>query len=323
MSYRNRNLQSLVAEFRDSGMAIKGFKNITKHLTSNKQEELAYLLRHHSEGTVYMTELEKRFEIDTLIEFYNLLLVAALAGYIPAKFEDELTNEIVTVLGNKSVIPYYKKNYPYKMTGFTYNYAKHKKWFKETGNENTINLFNEFAALNRVIKKDEDTTAFMNMLDFVSFGNDDIDEVNEVLGSFNKLNKTFTAKRKSATDQAVWGFIKYTVFIGQLKELLMAAESYPLLQSAMWMFHGYYIDRMNKKMKVFYGKALDNLERALSSPQIFSKMGEELFGKNIPEDFDAGELKQYATSAIEESKKDIIYILNKKWSIPLTEYFSK
>ncbi|MGO8056224.1 hypothetical protein, partial [Rhizobium leguminosarum] len=78
-------------------MAAKGYKKLSKLIKNKEFEEIAELLRDHKEGAVYEKELKQRFEIDTLIEFYNLLLIAALAGYIPAEFEDALIDEIETI----------------------------------------------------------------------------------------------------------------------------------------------------------------------------------------------------------------------------------
>src|SRR5688572_14842671 len=117
-----RNLFSLKAEYRDKGKALRGYDNIMSFIRDNKQEELAWLLRDHSTVGVYGKELVERFEIDSLIEFYNILLIAVLAGYIPPRLNEELNKEITTILSHPSVKPYYQEFYPYKLTDYTLQY---------------------------------------------------------------------------------------------------------------------------------------------------------------------------------------------------------
>lgn len=322
MDYQKRNLQSLVAEFRDKGKAFKGFETINSYLQKNDSEGLADLLRFHYPKPVYETELLKRFEIDTLIEFYNLLVIAALSGYIPAKLNESLQLEIKTVLGHESVVPYYTEYYPYKTTGYTLAYVQNQEWFNEVPGAGTEYLFNEFAALSRSLKKDEDIELFTGMLDFVSYGSHAINKVKKALLSYEQLHQSFTAADKSETDRAVWGFIKYTVFISQLKELMLQAGNFPLLQSAMWLYHGYYLDRMNHEMNTFFAEAFNNIGKILAEPATFEQIAEELYGEEIPDDFDPGELKQFAFNAVDQSKQDVLFILNPEWGNAMKQHFN-
>lgn len=322
MDYQKRNLQSLVAEFRDKGKALNGFKTINSYLQKKDSTALADLLRFHDPKPVYEAELLKRFEIDTLVEFYNLLVIAALSGYVPAQLSESLQLEIKTVLGHKSVMPYYVTYYPYKTTEYTLAYVQNQDWFSEVSVAGTEYLFNEFAALSRSLKKDKDIELFTGMLDFVSYGDHAINKVKKALLSYDKLHKSFTAADKSETDMAVWGFIKYTVFISQLKELILLAGNFPLLQSAMWLYHGYYLDRMNKEMNTFFAEAFENIGKILAEPATFEQIAEELYGEEVPDDFDPGELKQFAFNAVEQSKQDVMFILNPEWGNAMKQHFN-
>jgi hypothetical protein len=321
MDNLNRNLESLIAEFRDKGKAVRGLKNIKNFINTNRNKALANLLRFHSPNGVYGAELVQRFEIDALIEFYNLLMIAAFAGYIPGKLNEALKKEIIETLGHDSVRPYYEKYYEYKMTEFTLEYVKKNKPCIQEANVLTLRIFNEFVSLNRMLKKDRDLERFLGMLDYVSYGDDSIEEVIEILSSYKKLNKTFTTKNKSEAQSAVWGFVKYTAFLSQLRDLLQVSEKYPLLQSSLWMFHGYYFDRMNTEMKDFFEKAFHNLEKTLSSPDVFSNITEELYKGDAPETFDENELNNISKLAVKQAREDINYVLDNKWGEQLKNYF--
>ncbi|MBI3134032.1 MAG: hypothetical protein HYZ14_05085 [Bacteroidetes bacterium] len=322
MENKTRNLLSLKAEFHDKGKASRGLKNIMGFIDNNKNEELKHLLRFHDPIGVYGQELVERFEIDALIEYYNLVLVSVFAGYAPGKLDEITSGEIIAALNNPAVKPYYQKHYTYKMVQYTLQFVTENRQFVQEGNATTISTFNEFISLNRFLKRDQDIERFLGMLDFVWYNNNTINDVNEILASPKKLNEVFTAKNKTEAQNGVWGFIKYTMFLSQLKDLLVATEKYPLLQSSFWMFHGYYFDRMNDKMKQIFNEAFENLEKTLGDPAIFKKSIEEIYGGEMPEDLSEKQLREFAKTIIDQARGDVSFVLDTKWAQPLNDYFS-
>jgi hypothetical protein len=320
MENLERNLRSLKSEYHDKGKAFRGYNNIFSYIDNKKNKELDWLLRNHVGQPVYGQELIERFEIDALIEFYNLLLIGAVAGYIPSNFGDELNTEIVTVLSHPSVQPYYQTYYPYKITEYTLQYASSGRFFEQQPTITSISSFHDFLSQNRTLKTDKDLERFIGMLDHVWYNDETIDDIIKVLSSYPELNKAITAKEKHEKEKGVWGFFKYTVFLSQFKELLMETDS-PLMQSAMWLFHGYYFDRMNIKMKSFFNQAFDNIETALTNPKLFTNIASELYGENVPEGFDEKELEEYASAAVEQSRQDVLFVLNEEWKVPLKNFF--
>jgi hypothetical protein len=316
-----RNLHSLKAEFRDKGDAAKGHKTLMKFIESNQDKELAYLLRNHEEGAVYDVELIQRFEIDTLLETYNLLLIAILAGYVPPELDEHLSDEITTILSHPSVKPYFKKYYRYKLTEYTLQYVSGKKYFTEIEPDSNISALNAFIALNRMLDHDEDLEVFMAMLDFVQYGNDSLDDVIEILSSYEKLNHAFTAKHKTEEIKSVWGFFKYTTFLSQLREVIESVDDNPLLQSAMWLYHGYHLDRLNSKMRSLFTTAFRNLSKVLASPAVFKNLTSEFSGHDKANDYDEAELKETANMIVQKSKEDVLFILDPKWKLPMKKYF--
>lgn len=321
MDVKQRNLSSLTAEFHDKGKAGRGLTTVNNFLSDNDNEGLKTLLRYHIPDGVYGDELIQRFEVDALIEFYNLLLVASLAGYIPKELNSKLTEEIKSVLGNESVKPYYKKHYPYKLTELTLKCAEAGKFPEASSQSENVNAFFEFISLNRMLKRDEDLERFMGMLDHVTYGNDNIDDLTETLSSYKNLHKSFTKKTKNENDKALWGFIKYTSFLSQLKQILESVSDNPKLQSAMWLFHGYYLDRLNVEMKKDFNTAFTNLEKALSDESLFKTIATEISGGTENVSFSEAELKQFATEAINQAKNDVKVMLDPRWKKSLSNYF--
>ncbi len=322
MDYQLRNLNSLTAEFHNRGDAAKGLKNIKKHIKQRKDKKLANLLDHHlnRKNGYSGKELAQRFEIDVLIGFYNLLLVARIAGYIPVSFGKALTNEIVMVLEKAQVREYYTEHYPYEMTNYTLSYVTGKGKLPVNSDGHTA-VFNSFAALNRTLRKDDDIDHFLGMLDYVWYDGYMIDDVIDTLKSPQEFAKAITRKHKNECDHAVLGFVKYIDFLSQLKSLMMAAKNNPLLQSAMWMFHGYYLDRMNKKMSRVFDQAFYNLQKSLGKKEVLEGLVTELIGDKLIDKVESKQLKGLMEGAINQAREDVSFMMDRKWGKPLKKYF--
>jgi hypothetical protein len=317
-----RNLSSLSAEFYSKGKPARGRKVVWDLIHRKKDKALAHLLRDHTEESVYGDELIKRFEFDALIEFYNLLLVGVFSGYIPPQLNEELLNEIDTMLRHRSVRPYYNAYYKYKLTDYTLRYfTKHAKG-REMKFESHLNTFNVFITLNRMLKNDKDIERFLGMLDHVSYGDHALDDVIDTLSNSLKLSKIISGKKTSNEAKAVWGFFKYTSFLSQFRELLESRDDSPLLQSAMWYYHGYYFDRMNTTMRSMFKKAFKNIAAAVSDPVTFRNMAEELYGQKTDfDDIKIDDIRRIAEAIVEKSQGDVAFILDKKWKSPMTDFF--
>ena len=318
-----RNLTSLSAEFYAKGKTARGREVVLDLIHKKKDDALSHLLRDHTEESVYGKELVTRFEFDALIEFYNLLLVGVFSGYIPPKLNIDFLNEIDTVLSHRSVRPYYNAYYKYKLTDYTLRYfTKHAKG-REMKFDSHLNTFNVFIALNRLLKNDKDIERFLGMLDHVSYGDDALDDVIAILSNSSKLSKIISGKKNSNEAKAVWGFFKYTSFLSQFRELLESRDDSPLLQSAMWYYHGYYFDRMNTTMRSVFKKAFKNISTAVSDPVTFRNMAAQLYGqKTGVDDIKVDDIKNIADAIVEKSRQDVEFILDKKWKSPMIDFFS-
>lgn len=316
-----RNLASLKAEFHDRGKAARGLKTIKSYVAISDERGLDHLLRHHSQEPLGTRELVQRFEIDALIEFYNLLLIAALVGYVPAELDVDLRNEIQETLDQDAVWRYYAERYPYKMTELTLDYVKKHVYFKNKEASPDISLFYEFISLNRMLKRDADIANFIDRYDPVFYNKKASKQLLEMLLSSKKLQEAFTAKRtKSKSQETLLGFVKYTGFLTRLKALFELTED-ARLRSAMWLFHGYYLDCMNMEMRENFEQAFSSLGKALDDESFFSELAEEILGDTLDINSGKNVLKQYAHSNLQKAKADVDYILDPHWKTPLLEYF--
>ena len=311
MTSEERNLFSLKAEYHDKGKAMRGLKTITTFIKNEDAKGLAHLLRFHSPEGVYGKELIQRFEIDALLEFYNLLIVAVAAGVVPPGLNSDLREEIITVLNHKSVIPYYTKHYQYKMLSFTLQYVQEKSYTQNKSISDAA-IFYGFLSLNRSLKEDEDLERFMGVLDYVWYENANLDDVNKILSSLKKLEKTLTKKKRNEADKGVWGFIKYTTFLSQLAMLLRQATDNSFLQAAMWHYHGYYLDRMNQKMILIFDTAFKNIQLAISDERNFKSIINEIYA-DTENTTNLIETLKYVNEEIKKSMEDVKFVLSRKF----------
>lgn len=323
MENTDRNYHSLRAEFYEKKMPSQGFELINQLISENKNRELHSLLDHHKKRGYYGLELQQRFCTDELIGYYNLLLLAVFAGFMPRKFNNDLMQEINKIMSDEAVMEYYKIHYPYKLAEYTWKFSFNKMEYNGETNKDSLRIFNEYISLNRSLKNDEDIDVFLGMLDYVSYGSYSISDVIESLKSFEKLSEIITSKNKSVLARGVWGFIKYTSFISQLKTVMESANDFPVLRSAIWLYHEYYFNRLQMKMKSFFNIAFFNLEKTMNNELLFKEMIEELYNQNVPEDFNYKELMDFSIKEISDAKDDITYILDENWSLAMEDYFKQ
>lgn len=323
MENTDRNYDSLKAEFYEKKMPSQGFELINQLILENRKIDLYALLDDHKKRSYYGLELQQRFWTDELIGYYNFLLIAVFAGFIPRKFNNDLRQEINKIMSYEAVVEYYRINYPYKLAGYTCEFSLNEMEYNGETNEESLRIFNEYISLNRFLKNDDDVDVFLAMLDYVSYGEYDISDVIKSLKSFEKLSQIITSKDKSALAQGVWGFIKYTSFISQLRTLMESADDFPILQSAIWLYHEYYFNRLQMKMKSFFDIAFFNLEKTMNNELLFKEMVEGLYNQNVPEDFNYKELMEFSIKEISDAKDDISYILNENWSLATEDYFKE
>lgn len=307
---QTRNLNALLAEMHQTGKAAKGLLIIQTYLEKNDHEGLAHLLRYHIPDGVYDEELKQRFKVDALIEFYNLLTIAALCAYVPLTLNPSICAEIKTILELEAVKKYYTEFYPYEMTHYTLQFVKGEHALKEQAIPlNTLAFFN-LLTLHRQLKKDKAIERFLGMLDSVNYDTENLSTVINTLKNQEELTTALSRKISNENDTAIWGFIKFVSFLNELTTLLESVASFPPLQSAIWLFYGYYLDHLNTHMKSIMNEAFGNLQIALSNSRVFNAMSETNTDSLNADSLSQKELNDHAATMIENLKANLIPVLN-------------
>ncbi len=310
LELQTRNLNALLAEMHQNGKAARGLLIIQTYLEKNDHKGLAHLLRYHIPDGIYGKELEQRFEVDALIEFYNLLTIAALCAYVPLELNPSIRAEIKTILEIEAVKKYYTEFYPYEMTHYTLQFVNGEHTLKEQAIPlNTLAFFN-LLSLHRQLKKDKEMERFLGMLDYVSYDTKNISTVIDTLKNQEELTTALSRKTRNENDKATWGFIKFVAFLNDLTALLESVASFPPLQSAIWLFYGYYLDHLNTHIKSMMNEAFGNLQIALSNSRVFNAMSETNTDNDNADALFQKELNDNAATMIETLKANLIPVLN-------------
>lgn len=317
---KDRNLESIKAELRDSNEAKLGFETIRLYSNTNS---LADLLRHHKQKPVYEEELNLRLSIDNLLRYYSFLFIAVLAGYIPKSLDKKTISEIKRVLGNKEIRNYYEVNYPDEILAYTLKFFSMTKEIDITASPVSIASFNEFIGLTRFINSDNDVKDFLSFLDYITINGNNILDLTLILSSHHLLAEAIIGNNENdSLSSSVRGYIKYLGFLSQLKEILVQTKEYPLLQSAMWVYHGYYLKRLKEQRQGFVELSFHAFRKTANDPEMLeSVLPNILSGYNI-KDFSIETVNSLVNTSINNAKKDVDFILNKRWEAPLKKLFT-
>jgi hypothetical protein len=300
---------------KEEGITTKGLADKELYLSKSS---LRKLLHHHREGTVEEEELWLRFETDALLQYYALLQVSLIAGFIPPGLDDRTRAEARRVLGNEWVKKYYEENYPYFLPQLMRLFAEKAIAYEAAQPELSRKLFNEFLLANRTIEQDEDVDVFLKMLDYVSYGDIGLNDLVALLKDADALSKSLFKEDKTVLDQSLWGFIKYTHFLGLLRAVLQKAEAVPLLQSAMWEYHSYWFRIMADTMKQFFDTAFANLTKAIAdTPE------PELMQQSDADDFSYAAVQEQMQQLVRTAGADVAYMLNEKMGDAVRGFYEK
>ncbi|MBL7718453.1 MAG: hypothetical protein JNL72_06440 [Flavipsychrobacter sp.] len=329
MNNQQRNLASLTSEYKDNSKAAKGYTLLRGMMNDPNPAHLgkvAHLLRYHAPIGVYDEELKQRFAVDQLIEYYNLCFVGALAGFLPATLDADTTREIKSILGHHDVKPYYSQYYPYYLASVTLHYATHgpaKDW--EIA-RNSTGLFYNFLMLNRSIKHDKDIEVFLNLLDHVAYTAPDGKRIADIamlmnaLKSKEQMGALLADHTRPALAKALYGFFKFGEFLSNFKTLLDKSESYPALQSAMWLYHGYYLDRLGAEVKTAFLDGFKHIADNLAAnyTELFPEPEDE--DDQEEEQLSADEQKENVLAIMSRMRDNILYVLQPRYKEPLERY---
>jgi hypothetical protein len=223
--------------------------------------DLHSLLRHHEARPISDPETRQRGYFDSLLEYFSMVEVACLSGFIPwAQLPDEHVRLAGEVLDDPAVRRYYEDHYPlllpqaHRMRIEGRPVAPPANDVDDDLAPSGPDLFDEFLLLSQPIEMDASIETFLWFLDGGARGGVDIDDTIDVLGNPELLLRHTAAMPDDDPDgldplsASVQGFLGFVEFAPRLLDLLECAASRPLLQSAMWHYHGYWLGQMNQHL---------------------------------------------------------------------------
>jgi hypothetical protein len=146
-------------------LAIAGKKRIDHYLTKNDAEGLAHLLRHHTEEEIEDAETWHRDEVDYFLEYFSILSLGHITGYLSYNDLEEAKVDVAFYLGNAAIKRYYYVNYPLLLPQFLLETILEERPLTNLKkNKKRDLLFHQFHTLNQTIDNN-DVNQFLWFMD--------------------------------------------------------------------------------------------------------------------------------------------------------------
>lgn len=233
-----------------------------RHIKLNDRRTLNWMLRDHRKNGVYeLNEIEYRDAVDSLLQYYALLVVGIVLRVLPKKLPKPIEHEILTILNDSSVKKYYEEYYPLLLPSFLLTCVQYNCFPRSL--VNTSDHFNDLLLLNALL--DDDVEVFLWFLDNGTIDGYGMAELQKVLNRKNKVEEIIE-RRKDKEDYievAFWGFLKFTVYMERYAKLLKSCRN-EFIRSILWHYQGYWFGKMSKQMQNKYLKGVHNI-RSLST----------------------------------------------------------
>jgi len=232
----------------DNKEASEGKKRIDRYLKKNDVLELAHLLRHHNEKDINDEETFWRDEIDSFLDYFSLLSIAHITGYITYEELEEQSVEIAYYLGNASIKRYYYKNYPLLLPQILLETILHHKPFPSKNNTQVSQAhFQQFLSLNELINN-KDANQFLWFIDGGSNDEYDIDDLKDTLRSPDLFLSIVKQTKDNALKQSVSGFLNFLDFLEQFNSFLNLIKD-PINKAAYASFYQYWFSRTHNRLQ--------------------------------------------------------------------------
>ncbi|MET0571135.1 MAG: hypothetical protein ABWZ79_06890 [Pedobacter agri] len=246
--------------------ALRGKRHIDK--LKDKQHKLGQLLRSHDDEPIYEDETYLRDDIDYFLEYFSILSLGHITGYLSLKDLEEDKTEILYYLGLEPLKAYYYEHYPLELPQILFEVLKEGRPFKKTRHSaNSDNLFFKFHALNQTIDNDE-VNQFLWFLDNGYTDNFNVRDLKDMLNDTKKCFKKRT--EDSVLGQAISGFFMYLDFLELLDQFLKKPGN-TSYRAAYWTYHAYWLSRIDKQLRASLKRFFNGLEDFLSHKEELSR----------------------------------------------------
>lgn len=249
--------------FENDPSALRGRDIILKRFGT---EKLSRLLRSHYIEPVEGRDIEERDDVDALLEFYALLETATICGYVPEQLPDTFAAETRRILEEPSVQRFYGRYYPLLLVQLFSERLASRIAVPSDDSGDATNAFLQFLDIAELLRTDTVET-FLWFLDDGVVEGENFDDMVELLESPKSLAAALAARpdERSPSQKAIQGFRGFTTFARQL-DVLLESTTMPLVRSAFWHFHGYWL-RLVSDMTLGVMTAAIEQQRAWVEPR--------------------------------------------------------
>jgi len=269
MEKKTINLNVLTQQYRKKGAALRGFRTIKTLIRNDDEISLSILLRDHKESSIdSIEEVHERNNFDFLIDYYNILEIGLIAGYLPNPLPTKIENDIKFVLDNKLVNRYFTEFYPLHLPQLLlYQVLENsgKQYFEINYSENNSVLFDRFLTLNHNVKNDSDIQQFLWFLDDGWTEGFSIRDLLNVLEDKRIIKYKLSNRSKHPLNSALWGFVKYIQFLNDYSALLLNCEENTILQSAFWHHQSYWFEHIKEKFGSVIKVGINNIRLSINN----------------------------------------------------------
>lgn len=249
--------------------ARKGKKLVDKYLRNGHEQELRYLLRHHTEEGISNDETWLRDHVDYFLEYFSILGLALATGYIDKHDITEVKDDVLRYLNHPDIKRYYYRHYKLEYPQLLLESVQRNYYFSLADKSSITEIqFDAFHALNQSLDND-DVNQFLWFLDGGVNSNSDIDDLKEVLLDLPRAMEMAGKNKKHALNQSVRGFFEYLVFLQEFEELLNSIED-KNIRAAYWYYHIYWFRKIKVRLRSVirdWHKGLSDYARSLGNPE--------------------------------------------------------
>jgi hypothetical protein len=222
--------------------------------------DLDWLLRNHeTDGAIHSNvERELRNSFDELLAFYSLIEIGCISGFLSSRLPEDFQRVALDHLSNVAVRRYYEVKYPLLLPLLLRLRLKNGRGVEADANKG-VSVYQQFLEVNSVFE-DSDVSIFVWMLDGGSVNTSRLRDMLDLLDKPLRYAGTLLkpVSWQSTVDHAIKGFGKFLEFCVLFDSLLRQARETPILRSALWHYHAYWFNLLNRHLR---GRLRDTVQR--------------------------------------------------------------
>jgi hypothetical protein len=324
MDNKEINLEIITNQFRKKGAAAKGYTTVNTLIKKNEEVNLKILLRDHKVDTINsFLEVKERDNIDFLIDYFSILEIGLISGYLPNPLPRKTENEAKYLLTNEFLNKYFTKHYPLLLPQLLVKQITKytgEQYFNKSYSANSFAIYDRFLILRQFIKDDKDIDQFLWFLDDGYTAGYTISDFWNVLADQNLIEYKLGRSNRHPLNSALWGFIKYVQFLSDFASLLKDAKEDSLLQAALWHHQSYWFENLKERVGDIINIGIKNIRESMKNINSNEIITDKNSFLNSEEDISLWQNNSFLLNGIEE---DINYLLNNNLGQPLTNYFNE